>query len=383
MKKIFIIIVLLLLLDACTFSTKNTQLNKETTFLGNTQDENGDMVLYLNTEVNIITANPKYKEELVSLTKGMIETYHKLLDSHHYYLDDNNNRVTNIKILNDSIDKGPIRVDPIIIDAIKEAKTLTYLTKGYFNFTIGKLSDLYHDKLLPFDSINTDPSSNEINNELLKVIQCDELDDYIVVNESDNTIELKSKDKQPYNIDLGAFSKGYILNKVYEELLKYDTSFLLSAGSSSIVTYVNPNEDISWSVGVKNPNSTGNQLLAFTINNGAVSTSGDYENYYFLEDKTRRHHILNPYTGFPENFYRSNTFISSDACVIDALSTALFNVKELSERKEILNNVKNHYDTDIDYCFVLENLEIVMSKGFFDTLIEAYTSKEIKNINIE
>lgn len=385
MKKLLVILSCLLILCACTKIERQEeiQINKEKTFLGNITDENGDMVLLLNSEVNLTTANPLYKDELVNLAKEEITNYHKLLDSHHYYLDDNNNRINNINVLNDNIDNGPIVVDHIIIDALKEAKNLSVLTKGYFNFTLGELSDLYHDKLLPYDSTNIDPDSKDINDSLNGIINYDELDEYIIVDETNNTVELKSKSENKFKIDLGAFSKGYILNKVYEQLKKYDSSFLLTAGSSSIITYSSPKENISWSVGVKNPCNNEEMLVAFYINNGALSTSGDYENYYFLEDGTRRHHILNPFSGYSENYYRSNTLTSSNACVIDALSTALFNIKDDSERVQIINDIKDYYKIDIDYCFVKDGIEIIMNQSFSDNLIDSYTSITIKNTIIE
>ena len=382
MKKLITIVLCFLLISGCT-KGNNYKLNKEKTFLGNVQDVNGDMVLLLNTDTYITTVNPEYKEELVTKSKDLITKYHMLLDSHHYYLDNNNNQIVNIKILNENIDNGPIEVDPIIVDAIKEAKTLVQLTKGYFNFTIGKISDLYHDKLLPYDSTNVDPSIEDINYALNGIINIDELDKYIIIDETNNTVELKSKESGLFKIDLGAFSKGYILNKVYEELIKYDTSFLLSAGSSSIITYSNINEDVTWNIAVKNPNSLENELLAFSLKSGAISTSGDYENYYFLNDSTRRHHILNPYTGYPENYYRSNTFVSNNACLVDALSTALFNVKDISTRQEILNNVEKYYSAQVSYCFADADMSLIMNQGFHDILIDEYTSKDINNITIK
>lgn len=382
MKKILLVFICLIVLSSCTKKNETT-INKEKTFLGNITDENGDMVLLLNTDTFITSANPKYKEELVNKSKELITKYHKLLDSHHYYLDENANRIVNISILNENIDKGPIEVDEILIDALKEAKTLCKLTKGYFNFTLGEISDLYYDKFLPYESVNQDPPSNSIKSLLQGVINYNELDEYIIVDEVNNKVELKSKDNNKYKIDLGAFSKGYILEKVYATLTELNTSFLLTAGSSSIVSYVNEEEKVTWTIGVKNPNSLDSELLVFSLDNGAISTSGDYENFYFLEDGTRRHHIINPFSGYSLNYYRSNTIISSNSYVVDSLSTALINVEDENERKEIIKNIEDNYHLKIDYCFIKDGIDVIMNSGFNDLLIPAYSSKEIKNISIE
>jgi thiamine biosynthesis lipoprotein len=54
-----------------------------------------------------------------------------------------------------------------------------------------------------------------------------------------------------------------------------------------------------------------------------VATSGDYQRY-FIKDKVRFHHILNPKDGWPENQTMSATVIADTVMDADALSTALF-----------------------------------------------------------
>lgn len=380
MKKITIAFFCLLFLCAC--SPARSSLKKETSFLGYITDEEQNMVLLLNTEINITTVNSQYKEKLISTAEKETTKYHKLLDSHHYYLNEKNQRINNIKVLNDNIDNGPIKVDPIIIDALSEAIKLTKLTKGYFNISLGDLSSLYSDKLLPYDSYNEDPKQEDIEQKVQGIIKADDLEKCIIINKEKNEVELKSLNYS-YTLDLGAFSKGYILDKVYDALLQYNTSFLLTAGSSSIITYKAPDEDIKWNIAIKRPESASESLFGFRYDNGAVSTSGDYENYYFLDDGTRRHHILNPYTGYSENYYRSNTLLSTNACVIDALSTALFNVEDKETRIEIINNIKNYYNINIDYCFVKENENVIMNEGFNNSLIDEFTSNKIESVTIE
>ena len=382
MKKI-VILIFVFLLTACSNSNIET-FNKEKTFLGNINDENGDMVLLLNTETYITTVSKEKKEKIISDAKDFISKYHKLLDSHHHYKDESNNSINNILTLNENIDNGPIIVDPIVIDALKEAINLTYLTKGYFNLTIGNLSNLYHDKFLPYDSNNKDPKKEEIEDAINGIINYDELNNYIIIDETNNTVELKSKNDYRYTIDLGAFSKGYILDKLKKHLIdSYDTSFLVTAGSSSIVSYINEKEDVTWNVGIEDPNAKNSSLFVFNLNDGAVSTSGDYENYYLLDDGTRRHHIINPFTGYSENYYRSCSIVSNNAYVIDALSTALFNIDDIDLRKEIVNDLQDFYNIEIDYCMIKDNYEILMKQSLKDKLIIEYSSNIIDKLIIE
>lgn len=365
MKKILILI-LILLACSCTVPN-NKQYTKEKTFLGYVSDVNNDMVLLLNTEVYITTVNNENKNVLINEALTNITNLHMLLDSHHKYLDNSNNIINNIAILNESIGKEPLLVDPIVIDALKEAIKLTKLTKGYFNITLGELSNLYNDKFLPYDSTNIDPNKASIDKAINGIIPYESIEEYIIIDEVNNTVQLK-ENKEPYSLDLGAFSKGYILNKVYEILKKHDTSFLLNAGSSSIVTYTNDNENISWTISIKNPDNNEDELILFSLNDGAISTSGDYEQYYYLKDGTKRHHILNPYTGYSENFYQSNTLISNNAGVVDALSTALFNVDDQNEFTSIINNINKEYKDDISFLLIKNGLNIFMNNSFKEKL---------------
>ena len=55
----------------------------------------------------------------------------------------------------------------------------------------------------------------------------------------------------------------------------------------------------------------------------SVSTSGDYEKFYYKAGK-RRSHIIDPRTGTPVSTIQSVTVIAPQGIASDALSTALF-----------------------------------------------------------
>ncbi|MFA5528712.1 MAG: FAD:protein FMN transferase, partial [Peptostreptococcales bacterium] len=78
-------------------------------------------------------------------------------------------------------------------------------------------------------------------------------------------------------------------------------------------------------VGVQEPNSGRNEYLGLVeVSDKAVVSSGTYERF-FEQDGKRYHHILNPYTGVPEeNSLDGVTVIAEDSTYADALSTTFF-----------------------------------------------------------
>ncbi len=65
------------------------------------------------------------------------------------------------------------------------------------------------------------------------------------------------------------------------------------------------------------------KLLGYIIiKDEAVSTSGDYYQF-FEEEDVRYHHILNPFTGYPGRDFWSVTVVSKKATLADILSTVI------------------------------------------------------------
>ena len=395
MKKIILIICLLLC--ACAVQTEENQeeikedikedikeeIKKEKVFIGTLQDENGDMILPLNTEVFLTYVRQSKKDVLLNDCQDILFSLHKLLDRHHYYLDDNNQRITNLRVINEHFNEE-IVIDSKLFDALKQAIELTKLTKGYFNLAIGKLSDVYDGYFNSYDIVRSDPPKENIDDALNSVIPYEDIDKYIILNEENKSITLKPYNGNEYIISLGGFSKGYVVDQIYNELTKYNTSFMVSAGSSSIMAYVYEDEGISWKVGSKDPNNKDSLLYAYPLMNEFTSSSGDYEQYYINEDNILRHHILNPYTGYSENYYRAVELKSNkNSGAIDALSTAIFSIGDIDQIIDIINNIESYYDMKVDYCLLKDDYSMIINKEFADVLIESYTSNKISEVIIK
>ena len=87
----------------------------------------------------------------------------------------------------------------------------------------------------------------------------------------------------------------------------------------------NSAEDKPWSVGVEDPTqSVENRALftAFSLQNSAVATSGNYRNFYEVDGK-KISHTINPHTGYPVVHSLLSASVFADKCMVaDAYATA-------------------------------------------------------------
>ena len=129
-------------------------------------------------------------------------------------------------------------------------------------------------------------------------------------------------------LDFGGVAKGYAVEK----------SLAFANGK----TLVNLGGNIgaiegSFNVGIANPQRKGREFVnsyfaKFRLQDGeCVSTSGDYERYYVVQDGEREriyHHIINPFTGVPsttsgEDGVVSCSVVTKNGALGDAVATAV------------------------------------------------------------
>lgn len=206
----------------------------------------------------------------------------------------------------------PFRGDPAVLPVIEEANRLARLSGGLFNPTIGKLVALwgFHDNALPLGTL---PDRHAIAS---LVAQAPATEDVII---HDGMV---SNSNPAVQYDLGAFAKGYAIDRIMEHLHSLGIeNAIINAGGD--LRAIGRHGNRPWRVGIRHPRQEGIIASIEIDGDASIFTSGDYERFFEV-DGTRYHHILDPRSGYPADMTTSVTVIHGNAATADAAATALF-----------------------------------------------------------
>jgi len=205
---------------------------------------------------------------------------------------------------------GEISASPELFYILKESNRFWEASGGAFDITVGPLIDIWGFTDKKFRK----PQGIEIK-ETLKVIGANK----IVLNFNNNVVKFMLPGMK---IDLGGIAKGYAVDCAVKKLKEAGIkSCLVNAGGQ--IYCLGTKDELPWKIAVRNPRGKDLQEI-LELKDKAVATSGDYEQY-FIKNKKRYPHILDPKTGYPANSgVVSVTVIAADGLTADALATAIF-----------------------------------------------------------
>ncbi len=200
-------------------------------------------------------------------------------------------------------------VSPELFELVEKAKLVSAATGGEFDVTVApilKLDGFYGS--MPKRLLNAIPDTFggvDWNNIILKP----EDSRVILINNA--------------WMDLSGIAKGYIVDKMAGYLVERGVQdIMINAGGD--IYCGSKNKELPWKVGIRNPGSNG-VVLALSLKDMAVATSGDYENILFDRGAGEEiTHIINPATDEALKMaYSSVTVIASTCTIADALATGM------------------------------------------------------------
>ncbi len=122
-------------------------------------------------------------------------------------------------------------------------------------------------------------------------------------------------------IDLGGIAQGYAADQVVKILKRHNIKSGIVNIAGEVFCLGNSPKNRRWVVGIKDPRGRG-VIERVSISDMALSTSGDYEKFFFVNG-VRYPHIINPKTGYPAQGFASVTVIAKDAAFADGIATAV------------------------------------------------------------
>lgn len=326
MKKIICImlsVIVLLSVSACRSKTK-----KYTDYSFDYFDTVTIIVGYEKNEEN-------FKKNCEQI-KSLLEEYHKLYDIYNSYEGVNNLYTVNLH--------KEVKVDSKIIDLLKFSKEMYNKTNGKLNIAMGGVLKIWHEyrkegKSLPDEDMLKN-ANEHTNIEEMKI--------------NGNTVFLE--DSQML-LDVGAVAKGYTAQRVAEWMKSNGLDgYILNIGGN--VCTVGEKDGKKWEVGIENPDNT--ESFAEILHLGgemSLVTSGSYQRFYTVDGKNY-HHIIDPKTLMPANYFKSVSVLCDDSALADALSTALF-CMSYEDGISLLKNFKN-----INVLWITNKGQKLFTKGF-------------------
>lgn len=118
----------------------------------------------------------------------------------------------------------------------------------------------------------------------------------------------------PGGFDPSGYVKGWAADQISQQLIKQGAKHIQVNAGGDISVRGGKDSDTPWRIGVAHPNKSNEISKLYSIQTGAIATSGTAE---------RGNHIIDPHTKTIAVGARSATVIGPDAGIADALATAL------------------------------------------------------------
>ena len=224
---------------------------------------------------------------------------------------------SDISAINAGAGKAAVPISPETYSALSDAKTYAQLSNGTFDFTVGPLIALWG-----FNRDNPGLSGPDPDTAMIKHV-CGLVDYHALQLHRKPTGATAQLKNIGMRIDSGAFAKGFAADCALTYLSKKGIkNALVAAGGTIRAIGLKPNGQ-PWQIGIRHPRNNSNFLTIIPLHDESVSTSGDYEKFYYTSGK-RRSHIIDPRTGNPVSAMQSVTVIAPNGMASDTFSTALF-----------------------------------------------------------
>ena len=169
-------------------------------------------------------------------------------------------------------------------------------------------------------------------------------------------------EKDGMSVTLGGIAKGYIVDKVLESIQNAGIKNALVNAGGDIATMGKKPDGREWIISLENPDNPDEKIASFSVEDKAVTTSGNY--YRYFDPEGEFHHIIDPRTGYSTNECISVTVVTENATIADILSTSAF-VLGPDDGMKLIEELN-----DVEALIIDSERNITVSSGIDKYLIE-------------
>ncbi|RTR38957.1 FAD:protein FMN transferase [Shewanella canadensis] len=298
--------------------------------------------------IDVYDSKPEAAGPALCHALNVVQEYHYLASNYSTYP-----HVENIKSINNDPSHNH-KIDPKLTELIEAGLEWYRKSDGYFNIALSPVIDVWRKHRnackgeIKEQNICTTPSLSELN-EAAKYINIDEIN----LNTTGNTISMKTG----MSINLGGIAKGWMAEKVYEQL-KSDgiSSFMINAGGNIRHYGLHP-DGREFNTAIEDPlcKKYDYQLPKCREFEGqyhevvhgidlTIVSSGNYLRYYRVKDQ-EYHHLIDPKTLRPKpKGISTSVVLDGQQIFADVISTTLFlmpleQALEFTDRSDYLEAV--------------------------------------------
>ena len=255
--------------------------------------------------------------------------YNNLFDIYNNY-----DGLNNLKTINDNAGIAPVKVDPVVIELLQKAKEFYDLSGGEFDITQGALLSVWHKYREEGMTANENGSYGKVPPESeLQEAATHHGWDAVEIDEENSTVYITDPD---VSLDVGGIAKGFATEKIAAKLAEDGTKTAAVNAGGNVRTLGIKSDGTPWRIGIQNPSGEGSIVIISTKGSMSVVTSGDYERFFVGTDGKSYHHIIDPSTLYPSEYYHSVTILTPDSAAADCLSTTLFTMS-VSDGQRVLD----------------------------------------------
>lgn len=219
---------------------------------------------------------------------------------------------SDIAKMNGLAGKGRVKLSPEAYEVLTLARRISDLCDGTFDVTVGPLVELWG-----VTNAAAPPPFERIKEAVSLVNDAD-----LVLDPASRTGGLRRKGQ---SVDLGAIGKGYASDKLLGVFRRFGVASAFSNLGGNVAVLGAKPDGSPWRVGIRHPRRERCLIGAIDVVDQAVITSGDDQSYFIDAMGKRRHHLLDPATGYPaDHGLVSVTIVADSAAAADALATAAF-----------------------------------------------------------